>query len=558
MNKHFQWRKSAIPTALATIFALSGCASQQMKSVNKEVMEAKKTAEQLPPPAKTPVIRIVDTPWLKGARVHIHQQKAAILERYLTLSSSERMTLQKISEAISSSTGVRVEVDPSVYLPFSGMGGTNGATGTTVGAMPNTGAMGMAGPAAAAMLRSPATATMSVDYSGKLEGMLDQVASGLGVYWKLSDDKQSVILFRTETRSFDIKALNWATENDSSISSASSSGSATGGSSTTSTSGAATSANIGGTGQISVSTKANVDVWGNLQSTARQIAGVGAQVAMDSSNGILIVTGTPPQLERVSTWVHKLNKSLSRQVAVDVTIYSVNISREDNVGFNPSILWKNAQRFGLNLSGAPTITPNSGITPFSLGASVVTPTGGAARPWDGSTAIFQALSTLGNTSLVISRSAITSNGQPATIQQALNTGYLASVSTMPSVTPGIAPMTTLTPNVVTTGFTLQTTPRITGDEITLGLNLSLAPPPVMNTASSNGSTITTPTTSPSATQSIVTLRPGQALMLTGVQQNSNQVNDNGVGDPSFKALGGGRDTAHATQMLVVVVTARLI
>ena len=172
--------------------------------------------------------------------------------------------------------------------------------------------------------------------------------------------------------------------------------------------------------------------------------------------------------------------------------------------------------------------------------------------------MLQALSQLGRTSLLVSRPAVTVNGQPTTIQQALQTGYLESSTTRPSTTPGIAPSTTLTPGTVTTGFTLLTVPRIDGNRIILGLSMSLSPPPKLNSFASNDAEIELPTVSPTTAQEVAVLRSGQSLMLTGLQQTSNQSTDTGVGDPGFKLFGGGNGRQHDHSMLVVVVTARRI
>lgn len=551
-------RKAVLFSALAGILALGGCATQSMQAAEHGVMRAKKQAEQASLPPTQPVIKVVDTPWLMGARVEPKHNRPAFLGRDVTLMTQDKMTLQQIASQIATVTGINVQVDPSVYVPLTGpMGGGPTIVGMPPG-QPGQPGMGMPGGTSnGSSITTAASARMAVNYTGPLSGLLDQVDSGLGVYHRVREDG-SILFFSTETKSFSIPALNWATSNKGQITSASSTGSSGGGGAPGGASGGAISTN--GTGQITVSNETTVDVWKSLQTTAQSVAGAGAQVVADSSNGMLIVTGTPPQMARVSSWVRELSQSLQRQVAIDVKVYSINLNREDNFGFNPTVVFNDlGQRYGFNVSGAPAPATSSGTTPFSFGANVLTPTGTTpGQGFYGSNAVIQALSTLGRTSLVISRSAVTLNGQAAPIQQALQTGYLASSSTTPSTTAGVAPTTTLTPGSITTGFTAVVLPRVADGRIILGMNMTLSSLLGLNPHPSNGSMIQTPTVTLSTAEQSVALKPGQTLMLTGLQQAGNFTSDNGVGDPSFKALGGGRDTQRGDQMLVILVTARLI
>lgn len=549
-------RKAILFSGLAGILALGGCATQSMQAADHGVMQAKAQAEQAALPPTQPVVKVVDTPWLMGARVEPKHSRPAFLGRDVTLMTQDKMTLQQIASQIATITGINVQVDPSVYVPLTGptVGGPT-IVGTPPGqpGMPMPGGTSNGGPTTTA-----ASARMTVNYTGPLSGLLDQVDSGLGVYHRVREDG-SILFFSTETKSFSIPALNWATSNKGQITSASSTGSSGGGGGAPGgASGGAISTN--GTGQITVSNETTVDVWKSLQTTAQSVAGAGAQVVADSSNGMLIVTGTPPQMARVTAWVRELSHSLQRQVAIDVKVYSINLNQEDNFGFNPTVVFNNlGQRYGFKVAGAPAPAVSSGTTPFSFGANVLTPSGTTpGQGFYGSSAVLQALSTLGRTSLVISRSAVTLNGQAAPIQQALQTGYLASSSTTPSTASGVAPTTTLTPGSITTGFTAMVLPRVADGRIILGMNMTLSSLLRLNQVSSNGSMIQTPTVTLSTAEQSVALKPGQTLMLTGLQQAGNSTTDNGVGDPSFKALGGGRDTQHGSQMLVIMVTARLI
>ena len=517
--------------AAACTLALGGCATTPTPTphVQQQIDSATVAAKDQSLPASPPVVREVDAPWLLGQRVETQRPQPAMLERRIVLAAAAPLRLDQIAGRIADSLGVEVEIDPSVdAAPTAASAAGGQSAGKRAGPSPG---------------NSAAKRTMRVDYAGSLRGLLGEIGSNLGVYWRINPTG-AIEFFATQTRAFAIDALNWSTENSSQIAT-----SAAGG-------GKGAHGTSSSTGSITAKALSASDTWKSIQATAAQVAGAGAQVVADPSNGMLVVTAAPPQLARVATWVGQLNRSLNEQVALDVQVYSVDLKREDNLGFNPTVLFNNAaSRYGLNLSGAPSPSVASGLNPLSFGASILTP---SSSKFAGSSAVLQALSQLGRTSLLVSRPAVTVNGQPTTIQQALQTGYLESSTTRPSTTPGIAPSTTLTPGTVTTGFTLLTVPRIDGNRIILGLSMSLSPPPKLNSFASNDAEIELPTVSPTTAQEVAVLRSGQSLMLTGLQQTSNQSTDTGVGDPGFKLFGGGNGRQHDHSMLVVVVTARRI
>ena len=536
--------------AAACALALGGCATTANPQIQHQIDATTAAARDQTLPSSPPVVREVDAPWLLGQRIERQQPQPAVLERHIVLAAQAPLRLDQIAGRIANALGVEVEIDPSVgSLPASAPGAT--AQNTAMDGRQGSGQGGAQGPRAGAGSAGAGTAgaqrtapTMQVDYVGPLRGLLAEVSSTLGVYWRINPTG-AIEFFATQTRTFAIDALNWTTQNASQIASA--------------TTGGGDASASASTGSITAKAESQSNTWNSIQATATQVAGAGAKVAVDASNGMLVVTATPPQLARVAAWVRQLNRNLNEQVALDVQVYSVDLKREDTLGFNPSLAFRHvASDYGLTLAGAPIPQVASGMNPFSFGANILTPSGPNPHGFGGSTAVLQALSQLGRTSLLISRPAVTVNGQPTTIQQALQTGYLESLATTPASALGGAPTTTLTAGTVTTGFTLLTVPRIDGNHIILGLSMSLAPPPKLTAFSSNGSQIQLPTISPTTAQEVAVLRSGQSLMLTGLQQSSDQSNDTGVGKPGFKLFGGGNDSQRNHSMLVVVVTARRI
>lgn len=506
--------RKPLPALLAVSLLTGGCAVQ--RQVHAKVDAVARTAERLHPPGSPSLIEVVKgTPWLMGEAIAPPRQQPKALGTDLALMTQNRWPLERLARYATSQTGVPIAIGPSA-----------------AGAPP-----------------------VRMSYSGSLAGYLDQ-ACGTGLHWRMREDG-TVEIYLTRTQTFTIPALFWRTKTSASMTSASTLTQSVG---SGSTGGTSSTGGASGTGTIAAENTTQGDTWGDLLKTAQAIAGKTAEVVTDPSNSTLVVTGTPEQLSRVTRWVKNLTQNLQRQVMLVVQMYSVQINHEDNVGFNPSVVLNTLGRhYGFSLTGASAPPVNAGGAPVTFGASVLTPTTpGLNNAFAGSTGVVQALATMGRTSLVLSQSTVTLNGQPAPIQSVLQTGYLASSSTQPSVTAGIAPVTTLTPGSVTTGFTAMLLPRVVDGNVLLGMDFTLSTLLGLNPATSDGASIKTPTVSLSTTQQSVRLKPGQTLMLTGLQQSSAKSTDSGVGTPGFKALGGGVDAQLGKQLLVILVTARLV
>ncbi|MBW4919585.1 PilN family type IVB pilus formation outer membrane protein, partial [Klebsiella pneumoniae] len=106
---------------------------------------------------------------------------------------------------------------------------------------------------------------------------------------------------------------------------------------------------------------------------------------------------------------------------------------------------------------------------------------------NGSQLAVNALSTLGHVSETVTQSVVTLNGQPAPMQVANQVTYLAQSGT--TNTANVGSSTTLTPGVVTTGFTATFLPQIVNGRILLTMDMTNSVLNSINQASSNGSTI---------------------------------------------------------------------
>jgi type IVB pilus formation R64 PilN family outer membrane protein len=551
--------KIAIATAILP-FTLAGCATFHQAHVKQ--VQAEQAITRYQPPKAPPVVSTVDTPYLLGTVVDVRHTVPAILKQSITLIYTYPMTLRQIAGEITQKKGIPVHIEDS-QEPY-----TSAAPGGMLPPLPSqTG--GFPTPLQGAGGQSGyASRGIPLDWHGSVAGLLDMITARNGVWWRYRDG--AVRIFRTETKTFSIPALAWSTESSGSIV-ASAGANAMGGGMSSGIGGAGSmptggsmgaSGASGGqgnesTGATSIVNTSKIDVWAGLQKIAQTVAGSGAQVEADGSTSTITVTGTPPQIRHVREWVHGLSRQLERQVAITVHVYNVTVNNEQNYGLNLAGAFQSlGKQYGVSLQGVAPPTPTGGTQPMSIGANILNSATGAMGQWQGSSVAVQALATLGHVSQVFSKSTISLNGQPAPIQVAQQTVYLAESSS--TQTANVGATNGLIPGTVTTGFTAMFLPRIIDGKILLGMNMTISNLVSIQTISSGGNSIQAPTVDNSTFQQSVKLKPGQTLLLTGYSQKGGSTTRNGVGSPYLPLLGGGADANTSKQMIAIVITARIL
>lgn len=517
--------------SLFFIISLSGCATfhdaaNMDNQASSDITHAK---TQYPK-----VIDITDAPYLIGAEVRAVPPPNPILSETITLVNTQPMSIRQVAEQISDTTGLPVEVT----------GLLSDTDNNNTSQQLQSARAGLPPPPATFFSESKNSGnvpSINLHYHGTLGGLINVITSQTGLSSKIQNG--SLVFFKTETKTFIIPALEEEVSTSSQITASS------GATSSSSSSGNNSNSN-NSNGTTTITNTSRTDMWSGITKTAQTISD-GAQIVTDPSTGTIAVTGTPAQIDQVSAWVQSLSNTLSKQVAITIHIYSVKLNNEQNYGYSPTLAFHNkANELGLKAQGAPVPDISSGATPFTFGATII---GGKFK---GTELVVQALSSLGKVSQVFSQSRVTLNGQPASIQVAEQTGYLASVET--TSTAQVGSTTSLTPGSVTTGFTGTVTPRVVGDKIYLGMNMVISSLLGLQTVSSGDSSIQVPTTDDTVVNQSAMLQSGSMLMITGYNEADSSNTHNGVGSPYFPLLGGGADASVGRDMVVIVITARIL
>ncbi|VWB97430.1 type IV pilus biogenesis protein PilN [Burkholderia aenigmatica] len=568
-------------SALLSVAPLAGCGTVKNDVIAMKAQASGRIAEETEKQAQPlPVVTRTQAAWLLGEAVPVVAPPPAFLSRTITYNPRQLVTLTDIAAYISQTLGIRIDTS-EVWSGAAGMpfgGSMAGATSPTVpaisGAPSGNSALSINGSPAApqpgAVLPGAASASaamgmysgsqyFSVDYSGKLRGLLDIAASKSGVWWKYVDGR-GIIFYRSETKTFYLPALaNKSTGGGKISANSNSSGAGTSSSSPSSSSSSGGGGGISSMGGSNASTEFEVDIWGDLKKTAETVA-AGGKVDVNPSAGSVTVTGTPTQVRNIEEWIKPLTDNLSQQVQITLDVFTVKVKAEENYNWNPSVVFKSLSgKWGVNLTGpqAPAIV--SGTNPLNLTASILsTATGGLAQ-FSGSQFAYNALSSLGDVAQVMHQTVVTLNGRPAPMQMADIEGYLASQTPSASVAVGATPLPpSLTPGSLTTGFTATFIPKVVNGKIFLAMDMTSSNNNGFGQAGTSTSFIQTPNYSQNTFQQSAMLTPGASLMLTSVQQHNGKSNRNGVGTPSNFAFGGGLDDSTSKQLTAIVITAKVL
>ncbi len=527
---------------------LFGCASTKLserveESTTKSVKESQTLLNDLEIKSKQPKVLIERTSqaWFAGKAQLNKKQALNIPDSFNRPITIERyLTIQEAAERITIKTGIPVQIDNDLLNVGSQANGTQ----PTATAATTT-------PTATGANNQNVNQVVNIRYTGTIYGLLDTVAARMGFNWKYQNNQ--IRFFTLDTRTYVLHAIpgDSALSNNVGSNVSSSSGSSGGGGATAgATGGGSTTGNSNASSSQLTSVTSTLSVWTNINDTVGSMLSTRGRVITSPSTGTITVTDKPEILDRVSTYIEAQNKNLSKQVFVNVKVFSVNLTDSDNYSINWNVVFKNlSNQFGLSLvNNFPTA---SGAT--TLTAQILSTATGNAAQFAGSDAMLSALSTEGKVSVITSATVTALNNQPTPIQVGRQTSYLQSSQT--TQTANVGSTTALIPGVINTGFSMNVLPHILdGDKLLLQYAIDISSLSRITSVTSNGSTIQTPEIDTRNFLSRIGMKSGQTLVLSGFEQAADNLDRSGLGNPKNTALGGSLNAQAGKTMIVVVIT----
>lgn len=504
-----------------------------------------------------------------------------VFNRQITAIFPGQTNVSTVAERISKVTGIPVKIKPDVYLratslivgggaaPQASNDSVNGAAGANGGqgggaangalqggglyqrpipGYPINGVPGQVGYGAGLGLptnNQSYSETFELNYTGSVSGLLDRLSSRLGISWEYKNGQ--IELFRLETKSFVLKANPGSTEFGSSLGKS-------GGSTTSGDSGGFTSTS-------KVTMESNFSIWSSVESAVRSMLSVSGKLSVSQATGTITVTDTRQVVESVKEYIDQQNAILTRMVSIKVEVLNVTLTDEDEFGLDWNLLYQQLNAAGQAKWSFGLATPSTltSAQAGSFGFNILAPVGQGLGQYNGSSAIYRALATMGRTSVVTTSSATTLNRQPVPVAITKQTAYLAQTTPAVSSVNGVAGTPGLTPGTVTTGFLLNFLPTVEDNNaVFLQFSLDISQLTNLGTFSvGSGATqqaIQTPEVSGTQFLQRVSLRPGETLVISGFDQSYGQYDQRTLGRNTEPGFGGSRTGKNDRNVLVILIT----
>lgn len=502
-------------------FAASCSMSTTMDATIEREVEAttnlKEMAKIPAAPQADDVVRVKNDIWL-GDTSEIEYEGEPVptyLEAKdgITLISNRPITLYEIGDMVNKITSLKVRYAPQLEADVLKNASSNKPTPATVGA------------------DWTEPSKMLVSYQGPLSGLLDEVSSRFGVWWKY--EKKEIYFYKYVTRTFVLYSL--PTKPTLSVN----------------VGGASTGTSGGGSSSLSLASSAEIELWGNVEKSIQSMIDKGSQLTMDPANGTISLTATPNDIQKVAKYINEQNARLSRQVAISVKVLQVNINDSDQYGLNLTAAFDDGKTVG-NIASVP-----------GLGTDVTRNLTMKLLPgnWTIDAAI-QALSKQGTTNLITSGTVTTLNNKPAPIQVIKKQNYISEITKTNSGGDASYYDISTETEEIETGFTLDVLPRILEHgRMLLMFNLTLSDLLSLErvdlgggTADTEGQYIQNPIVESRGFTQEVALKSGETLVLTGYERVENEANKTGVGSATNSLLGGTAEATKTKSILVIMLT----
>lgn len=510
--------------------ALSGCAQwetlqqmqrdwsqkdQQVQRVHQQFQQALlSTGEELERRQE------VGAPWLAGQAQPLERdlQLPSILKREVDTSvlfDQAARDLNVMAERIALASQIPVRVMPEALLPRSLF-------------MPRLSGVDNALTAAAPLAILPPQKAMP------LPDLLDWVGHQAGVSWRYRE--RAIEFFRTETRSFPLRALTLRASSSASL-------------------GRQPAAQGGGFESTS-STRiqsSEEDPVAAVRSKLEPFLSRAGTLAMNGgASGLVVVTDTPAVLDRVGAFINKENKALTRRIRLVFEEVEVSHKNHQELGIDWALVFSQLQQQGRSQSPVSSLSGQAGT---GLALDLLT------GRWRDSSLLIQALSEVGTVVRHTTVPLQTLNRRPVTHAIRTTFSYIdqVQVTTVASAA-GTSTAPSVTQKEETVGSFLTVIPDAQEDGtvlLSIAYDSTVAQPlKTLSFGEANQRSMVQlqqKTIDGMGTVQQVEVRPGQPIVISGFDRRQDQVDRRRL-DPDMPLLLGGsnQNTKQRTSTLIVL------
>jgi len=557
------------PSALIAV--LGGCTTLQMPAqIEQQAEEVRSTTRRtlddfgmrVTDTSRT-LGQSVDLPWIAGRPQPLARE--VTLPRALRANVSTTMLwsdgdvdLPTLAERLQRASGILIRVEPDALLPqeeFLPRLGENRDVELAVPAPVRTaphivpGLTQALGRSAGPLLPSPARAAPNTparlppgDYP--LATVLDSIGLRLGVYWRYDADLGAIVIYRTETRSFNVRVLAQAAKTTMELGLA----------------GSARNSGSGG-GQFASQSKTEFgsDVDAPMASVIEKmtqfLSRSGRISAPPGGTNSVVVTDTVDAIRGVERFVEAENRALTRRVRL--VFEEITLARDDTdqAGIDWNLIFNSAGRDNaMNLSALGSLLDTAAGGAMSLGGTI------GSGQWAGSAVAIKALSDVGTVVRHTSVPLLTLNRAPVTYAVRETFSYVDQLQQTQSVSDSSSPTVTVSQQEETVGTFLTLVPDAQDDgQVLLTMayddtRLIAMEKQTIGTGDA-ASFVQQPRISGHGAVQQVELRPGQPAVVAAFEQRQDDSNNRRLDRSAPLLLGGSTVANQKQQVTVLMVTA---
>lgn len=511
---------------LAILPNLSACASRDVQAPSREQIEAHR--DELNARARARTFTESSAPYLQGRLVSLAHdvRDSALLQTRVTL--KQKGTLAEIAASLSRLAPVSAQVasPEDTALPASPQ--ASPAVPGLEGLLPDD----AASIANIASLAPLPTGYLDISYTGSLAGLLDTIASMSGYGWDWEEKRSRITFSAMQVRTFVVEApvgeVGWESQVSNKSREQRTTNLGTGSSINTTVTGGDTSTQTAQTN----TTRARLDVWKDVETTVRGLISKAGTARVNPASGTITVRDSYARLEAVRAYIDEVNERLSRQIALCVRVWALEVNDASSAGINLQALFS-----------SPDVAISAGTAAAT--ASSLASVSVLKGSLKGSSAALEAMKEWGNATQLTSASGLVTNNQPFPVQAVRRHAYLAG---MTMSTSEYSQTSEITPGEVTTGFAMTIIPHILPDRhVLLQYNITLSSLEDMTTIERDTILVQLPQVSTRSFSQRTRLKSGQTLVLAGFEQDTEQAAE------SLGLLNAGKSNDASKTLLVVTI-----
>ena len=277
------------------------------------------------------------------------------------------------------------------------------------------------------------------------------------------------------------------------------------------------------------------DVWVDTEKAVKALLSPEGSVVGNQATGTITVRDRAENVRQVATYIADINQRLSRQVALTVNVWALEVSDDAEAGIDLQAIFANDDVSIV----AGSLSSLGG--PSTASATIV------SGKLKGSTGVLRALKEWGKASQVTSGGGLVLSNQPVPIQSIKRIAYLAGSSSTQSE---YGQTSEITPGEVTTGFAMTIIPHILDRRrVLLQYSINLSSLDELTEFSTNDLTVQLPKTSTRAFSQRSQMQMGQTLVLAGFQDQTQQLAN------SLGLLNFGRGRQYAKTVITIELEA---